>query len=62
MLEFHAYESRQMRKQASTDAAWLSSARGVNLEKDFSRPSVVMRSVKIRLISVKLIDFWVTFG
>ncbi|MBI3283064.1 hypothetical protein HYZ70_03240 [Candidatus Curtissbacteria bacterium] len=23
MLEFHAYESRQMRKQASTDAAWL---------------------------------------
>ena len=32
MLEFHAYESRQMRKQASTDAAWLSSARGVKFE------------------------------
>ena len=30
MLEFHVWETRQMRKQASTDAAWLSSARGVS--------------------------------
>src|SRR5438270_630329 len=29
MLEFYAYESRQIRKEASTGAAWLSSVRSV---------------------------------
>ena len=42
MLEFYFQETGEMRKQASTDAAWLSSARGVNLEKDFSRPPRVI--------------------
>ena len=30
MLAFYSQETGEMRKQASTDAAWLSSARGVS--------------------------------
>ena len=62
MLEFYLQETGEMRKQASTDAAWLSSARGVNLKKDLIAPSYRKMGCKIRLISVKLIDFWVIFG
>ena len=62
MLAFYSQETGEMRKQASTDAAWLSSARGVGSEKRPIAPVDSNVKWKIRLISVKLIDFWVTFG
>ena len=62
MLEFYPAERREIRKEASTDAAWLSSARGVGSEKRPIAPVDSNVKWKIRLISVNLLDIRISFG
>ncbi len=63
MLEFHSQETGEIRKKASTDAAWLSSARGVNLKEDLIAPSRRKTGCKNSAhIGEFLIDIRVTFG